>query len=271
MTKKEISEMSFLIKRSIDFARYRLGTNHYHGHGIHSPFLFRMAEEVFTDCSDRREFEPVENVRREILNDFSPIPGPDPGAGSRRKRKERTLGTFVRTASISPRYGRMLTRLVRFARPERIIEWGTGTGISTLYLATAIPSVPVYTVEGNPWLARRAQTIFEKTGNTNVHSVVGLFEETFHLVFPDETIPCLYFIDGNHSAAGTMRIVEKIMNHMHPESVIVLDDIRWSEEMYTTWKELTSRPEVRVSLDLFSMGILLFRPGLWKQHFRIRF
>lgn len=269
--KKEISEILFLIRRSFDFASYILGTNHYHGHGIHSPFLFRMAEEVFTDFPDRKEFEPVEIVRKKLLKDTSPIPGPDPGAGSRRKLKERTLGAFVRTASISPRYGRMLTRLVRFARPERIIEWGTGTGISTLYLATAVPSIPIFTVEGNTWLARRAQTIFEKTGHANIHPVAGLFEETFHLVFPDKPIPCAYFIDGNHSAKGTMHIMEKIMNQIHPESVIILDDIRWSEEMYTTWKNLISLQEVRISIDLFSMGIMLFRPGLWKQHFRIRF
>lgn len=269
--KKEISEMFFLVKRSFDFVSYHLGTNHYHGHGIHSPFLFKMAEEVFNDSPNRREFEPIEIIRREILNDFTLISGPDHGAGSRRKGKQRTLRNFVRTASISPRYGRMLTSLVRFARPERIIEWGTGIGISTLYLATAIPSVPVYTVEGNPCLARKAQAIFNKIGYTNIRSILGLFEETFHIVFPDEPLPCVFFIDGNHSARGTMLIVGKIMNQMHPDSVIILDDIRWSAEMYTTWKKLISRPEVRLSLDLFSMGIMLFQPSLWKQHFQIRF
>ncbi|NMB73138.1 MAG: SAM-dependent methyltransferase [Bacteroidales bacterium] len=269
--KKEISDMLFLIRRSIDFACYRLATNHYHGHGIHSPFLFRMAEEVFTDPSDKREFEPIEVLHNDLLKDTTPVLGTDPGAGSRRKHKERTLGTFVRTASITPAYGRMLTRLVRFARPERIVEWGTGAGISTLYLALAMPSVPVFTVEGNPWLADRARAHFQKSGYTNIHPVTGLFEETFHRVLPETPLPCVFFIDGNHTSNGTMHIIERIMNHIHPESVIVLDDIRWSEEMYITWKKLISSPDISISIDLFSMGILLFRPGLWKQHFRIRF
>lgn len=269
--KKEFSEIRFSLRRAFDFTCYHIGRNHYHGHDIHSPFMYHMVTEVFIDNIDQGKFYPIEAFRHESLADNSLIRGSDPGAGPRKQDIVRSFGNFVRNAAVSPRYGRMLARLVRFVQPEMIIEWGTGTGISAMYMASAKPDIPVYTIEGNQWLAERAESAFSRYGFSNVHQVTGLFDNTFHLVLPKSPIPCLFFIDGNHTASGTKNIIRMVMNHIHPESVIVLDDIRWSEAMFKTWKEVISLPEVKVSIDLFTMGILLFRPGLWKQHYRIRF
>ncbi len=41
------------------------------------------------------------------------------------------------------------------------------------------------------------------------------------------------------------------------EALIIMDDIYWSKEMYAAWKEIISWPGVRVSIDLFQMGILV--------------
>ena len=55
------------------------------------------------------------------------------------------------------------------------------------------------------------------------------------------------------------------------EAVIVMDDIYWSKGMHRAWKEISGWPEVRVSLDLFHMGILLLRRDLHKRKIKIKF
>ena len=58
------------------------------------------------------------------------------------------------------------------------------------------------------------------------------------------------------------------MNH---SGDIIMDDIYWSKEMYLAWKEVISWPEVRVSIDLYRLGILLLRKDLNKAHVKIKF
>ena len=51
----------------------------------------------------------------------------------------------------------------------------------------------------------------------------------------------------------------------------IMDDIYWSRDMHKAWKEIISWPEVRVSVDLFHMGILLLRRDLHKREIKIKF
>ena len=38
---------------------------------------------------------------------------------------------------------------------------------------------------------------------------------------------------------------------------MILDDIRWSEEMIVAWQEVSASPAVRVSVDLGRTGLLV--------------
>jgi len=61
------------------------------------------------------------------------------------------------------------------------------------------------------------------------------------------------------------------MERAGEEAVIVLDDIYWSRGMYRAWREIISWPEVRVSIDLYEVGILLLRKDLNKAQMKIKF
>ena len=50
-----------------------------------------------------------------------------------------------------------------------------------------------------------------------------------------------------------------------------MDDIYWSKGMQRAWKEVIAWLEVRVSIDLFYMGILLLRRDMAKEHLKIKF
>jgi predicted O-methyltransferase YrrM len=79
------------------------------------------------------------------------------------------------------------------------------------------------------------------------------------------------YIDGNHSFQPTLHYFDTLMPKLHPNSVLVFDDINWSEEMKNAWAVIKNHKNVSVSIDIFALGIVFFRQGQEKEHFTIRF
>jgi predicted O-methyltransferase YrrM len=80
------------------------------------------------------------------------------------------------------------------------------------------------------------------------------------------------FIDGNHRKEPTVRYFEQLLPLLQEESVLVFDDIHWSEQMEEAWEEIKKSPAVTLSIDLFFIGIVYFRKeNKVKQDFTIRF
>jgi len=259
----------FGVKKIVACADYFIREHHHNGHGIHSPFLYRMTRNVFMDTKPDKSYSLIEELRKKSKRDRRIVQGDNHGAGS--KHPGNSYAHFVRTSAVSPVYGRMLARLVKFTRPERVIELGTGTGISAMYMASANPAIPVYTVEANPWLAEQAKVLFESGRFSNIRQVSGTFDKTIESMLGPGQEKLMVFMDGDHTYKATIRYFNLFFPHLHPESIIILDDIRWSEEMYAAWKEIGRHPSVTVTIDLFFMGIVIFRRELSKQHFQIKF
>jgi hypothetical protein len=81
----------------------------------------------------------------------------------------------------------------------------------------------------------------------------------------------LAFVDGNHRYGPTVAYTRKLLDKAGEEAVIVMDDIYWSKGMHRAWKEICAWPEVRVSVDVFHMGIILLRRDLHKRKIKIKF
>jgi hypothetical protein len=61
--------------------------------------------------------------------------------------------------------------------------------------------------------------------------------------------------------------MQKLENHSHNDTIFILDDIRWSDDMFDAWNILRSSEKFNVSIDLFRMGILIPRKQQVKEHF----
>ncbi|MGO3706742.1 MAG: hypothetical protein ACTJGD_07140 [Mesonia hippocampi] len=62
---------------------------------------------------------------------------------------------------------------------------------------------------------------------------------------------------------------QDILKHSHNDSLVILTNIH-QKHASNIWQELCKRPEVKVSIDCFSLGILFFRKEQAKEHFTIR-
>ncbi|HXB92614.1 MAG TPA: class I SAM-dependent methyltransferase, partial [Puia sp.] len=150
----------------------------------------------------------------------------------------------------------------------------TSLGLSTAYLAGGAPEARVWTVEGAASVADVARKNFEGLGLKNIQSLIGGFDEVLATQgVLDEMGPIdMAFIDGNHRYEPTLRYFETLVARMSPASVLIFDDIHWSEEMEEAWAAIQNDPRVLLAVDLFFIGLVFFREEFKvKQDFVIRF
>ena len=238
-----------MVWRICKFIKHLFYIRHRKGHGIHSPYLFGFVNSVLFNR------EGVE-LPRFIWNEH---------------RKLRAENVFVRRSSVTRKYGFLLYRITRWFHPEMIIELGTGLGISTIYLSAGSPETPLHSIEHNKERAAWAAQLICRCcpGPVSIH-VGGMeerLEDVLHLL-PNRFVA---FVDGNHHYGPTVAYVESLLERVEDEAVIVMDDIYWSRGMQRAWKKLIDRDEVRVSIDLFHMGILFTGKELQKKKFKIKF
>ncbi len=240
-------------------------------HSLHSPFLYRFYTEVIK-ADGKTGFEPLERLRKNLLNSQESLSVLELGAGSRVDNgSTRKVADIARHASTPSSFSRLLYRIIKQQNFSIILELGTSLGQNTLYLQQACPNGEIYTLEGSPEIATLAQQHFDMLGASNIHLVQGNIDDTLRPTLEKLNEVDLAYLDANHRYEPTLRYFEQILPKLHEQSVLVLDDIHWSQEMNAAWIELKDHPRVTLSLDLFEGGLLFFNPELKKEHYVLDF
>ena len=237
---------------------------------MHSPFVFEFITKVINDTTRYPDYELIEAWRQKLLADNNSIQVTDLGAGG--KDGSRRISTIARLSLKPKKYAQLLYRIARFYRPVSIIELGTSLGITTAYLSKASVPSPVITIEGDGRIASIAQQTFVELGLNNVELLTGNFENRLPDALAKLPFPGLVFIDGNHRKEPTLNYFNLLMHHVKNDSILIFDDIHWSKEMELAWEEIKKDERVLATIDLFFIGIVLFRKEFReKQHFLVRF
>ena len=174
-------------------------------------------------------------------------------------------GVSVRRAcrvSKDPRSATFLHLLVRECKPLRAIELGTNVGISAAYQAAALKLSgrgTLITLEASPYRLRLAKQLHADVGLDNIQHRLGLFTETLAATL-EEFGPISYaFIDGHHQYQPSLDYFDMIWEHAADRAVIVLDDIRWSEDMKRAWRRIQTDERVAIAVDFHSIGVCITR------------
>lgn len=241
-------------------------------HGIHSPFVYELYENVIQDKKSFYKFELIESLRAKLLLSDKMIDVIDFGAGSKiQNTKRKKISAIAKNSAKPKKYGELLFRLVNKFQPKNIIELGTSLGISTLYLALPDSTSLVVTLEGCEQTSAFARGNFEKLKTKNVEVITGNFDETLtHALAKSRKVDFAFF-DGNHAKEPTLRYFQEVLKFSNKNSVFVFDDIHWSEEMEEAWVEIKNHPSVTTTIDLYFLGIVFFKTELSKENFVLKF
>lgn len=258
---------------ALKYLRYLLSASNGRGHGIHSPFVYEFTRKVLDDRIMPESSKSIESLRTRLRADRRVLEVEDLGAGTvSGGGRRRTVADIARSAAKPPRYGRLLHRTADHLGCRTALELGTSLGLSTCYLATVPGMQDVLTLEGSQAIRKVAEENFAEMGLSNIRTLEGDFDKTLGQALSLMPNPDLVFIDGNHRYDPTIRYFEQCLASAGSHTVLVFDDIHWSSGMEQAWREICSHPRVRCTIDLFFIGIVLFREEFREpRHFTIRY
>jgi predicted O-methyltransferase YrrM len=253
-----------------DYLKHRLTSKT--RHGTHSPFVYKLADEVIYDFSDKSDYKSIEDQRKKLLHDDSIVEVTDLGAGSHlNKNRTKLVRQIARNALKSPRLAQLIYRLARNNNPNSIIELGTCLGLTTAYLAKAALEAKVISIEGCPQTAKVAAQNFQELQIGNINLEVGNFDTVLPPILNQQDKLDFVYIDGNHRKQATLNYFHWCLPKVHEGSLLIFDDIYWSAGMKEAWEEIKQHPDVTLTVDLFWIGLVYFKKGQAKEHFKLRY
>ena len=255
---------------AVDYLKYRLKAKT--RHGVHSPFAYRLVDQVIYDFHAKKVYSDIEKLRSELFLDVRNITITDFGAGLLlTKNKQNKISTLARNILKPARLDQLIYRLATDVNLGNIIELGSCFGITTAYLAKAAPNARVISVERCPETAEIAHENLDKLHIQNLELLVGNFDELFPEVIRNSTELDFVLINGKHPKEAILNYFRKCLPKLSKNSILIVDNIYRSQDMKDAWTQIKAHPEVSVTFDLFQIGLVFVKKGQAKEDFMIRF
>ena len=230
---------------------------------LHPPVAYRFAEAVLEDDRQFYAYSKIETLRILLKEDKRRIEMQDYGAGSLvNSSLERTIANIATHTPVLSSVGRQLFRIVNLYQPETVLELGGSLGISTSYLASARRESTIYTIEGSLEVYEQALRNWEWLKLNNIKPANATFEEALPQILSEIERLDLLFIDGDHRKGASLRYFEQCLSKTHDGSIFIIADIHWSDDMEKAWEWMKAHDAVRLSIDLFHIGVLFFNPDI---------
>ncbi|MFE7063523.1 O-methyltransferase [Sutcliffiella sp. NPDC057660] len=159
------------------------------------------------------------------------------------------LPNQVRT---SKKFGNFYSWVTRQYKPEVIVEFGTAFGVSGMYWLSGIEQNEygeLLTFEPNQKWASIAAKNLSLIGR-RFRLINGTFEENIEDVLNPLKRINIAFIDAIHTREFLIPQFELVMKKSKPGSILVFDDINFSEEMRSCWIEIANDKRVQTSVSI---------------------
>ncbi len=238
-------------------------------HSLQAPFIFNLYTNLIQGIKNNNGIEEIEVIRKSFLKDHTKIRGIDLGAGSRVTKSgyDKTVAMIAKHGISSKKDCIFLSELVKRIQPKTSIELGTSLGIATAYLANSIKHGSIFTFEGNEALVQKSKYVFHLVNCENVHLIKGDIDDMLPGQLTQLDKVDFAIIDANHTYRALLRYFDLLKVKMGDSGVMVIDDIRWSVEMYSGWKKLILDEAVTTSIEFLNKGVLMFKKRIQKQHY----
>lgn len=237
----------------------------------HSPFVYKFIVEVLQSKTNNEQWRIIERERQRLLKNHNKIHVLDLGVKGRKNGliSNRSIRSITAKSCKNAKTCRILSRIVEYFACKNIVELGTATGMSAAYMAVASPTSQVLTIEGCPEIAKIAGEVFQNIKTKNIEIINADFDYAIeHFANKFENIDLL-FIDGNHDYEPTIRYFNFAKKYAKEDTIFIFDDIHWSKNMNRAWQEVKQDKQVKITIDLFNIGIVFFKDGLSKQDFML--
>lgn len=245
------------------------GIRYRKGFGVHSPFVFNLITKVIEERCQYYSFYDIELIRKQLLFQNGEITYPD--RRQKGKMRRRTIGRIVEREAIRPKHGALLFRLANYFKSKHILQIGPSMGLSTLYLTSYASDLKCIALENVPEFASIARIAFSKAARNPVDLRVGEYKDLLPKALKDMERLDFVFFNTLYEQQNNSWLFETCLKHVHGDTVFVFEGIKASRKMREFWQKVCAHPEVTVTIDLYSMGIVFFNKRLHKRDYIVYF
>jgi len=184
--------------------------------------------------------------------DSPPLPKNDAEKRALAQLHEMTKGKWH--LNVTTREGRVLRQLTEAVGAKRVVEIGTSSGYSTIWLAMGVRGAggKVYTHEINPKMIEIARANFEKAG---VEDLITIIEGDAHKTLAQHKEPIdVLFLDAEKK--GYLDYLDKLLPLVRPGGLILGHDMHRPMPDPRYIKAITKNPDLDTSFIMMeSFGI----------------
>ncbi|MDP4276388.1 MAG: hypothetical protein Q8914_02025 [Bacteroidota bacterium] len=255
------SRNKYRIQSRIQFV-FRAG--HHNGHGIHSPYLYHLITNILNNDYPYYCFDTIETALKSRPASHHPSLL-EQGKHLFGKHLPFTLSTETRIAN-----SRILFRLAHDMKADYIVETCFCGYPDSAYLVKARPNAHFLCLNTSQEQTNAAKELFQLLDISSVDCRTSPGGCDFKRTLEGFPRIDLVLFNPLNDKQLLLDLFQRCLEKKQASSIFVFKNIHHSKNMEAVWKLVKANPEVSVSIDIFSMGILLFRPDLEKRAYIIR-
>lgn len=239
------------IKEYIDKTMRRV--KHRKGFGVHSPFAYGIITEVIEEKLPYYAYQRMHRL-------------------------------YGKSSPMAEKQAQLLLRLANRFAARNILEICGDGGYSLLPLILTDSRNQIYSVstelrigmaiENLKWLPEKKlqQVTFVK--KPDFYAAAAGTESTTEAQQCIDIKYDMIIVNGNpfkNEADPIGKFIEWIITHINTEGLIVMRGIQPSKNLETLWDNLCDRDDLTVTMDLFDLGLGIFKQNFFKQHYIVSF
>ena len=205
------------------------------GYGVHSPSDFFFITFIIYEKLPFYSYSSLHHIRRLVAH----LPG----------HREKVDKLFF--------------RLVNYLRPQTVLEFGTGSGMTTRYISDANVEMSIYTFsdEVNPQVDR----IFSMKKNIGYY---GKSDMAFEKMKDNLKSPILFHIAHTQDY---IHVYEEIIKKASCGDCLIISHPYSDKKKKLWWKSVVEDERTGVTFDLYDIGIVFFDKKRVKEHRIVNF
>ena len=178
------------------------------------------------------------------------------------------IGVHALVSSSDARKGRLLATVARLMRPRSCLELGTCYGVSAMFILSELERLgeggKLVTMDfSEPQYGIASEALSGQYGGSVTCHKLDIDKHLSEVAASIAPID-LVFHDANHTGENYIRDFEGMEPSLAAGAILVLDDLRWSDESvadavgsYQGWLKIVSHPRVRFAAVIdSSIGLL---------------
>lgn len=202
------------------------------GHGIHSPFVFQFVTDVLNDDRFFYAFETLETIKYQ--------------------------------QQYFKKYNQLLFKMVNNYQPKTVLCIDDRSNNTLFYLAEANSNSQIFYKENNFSQEKKVVENYPQPCLENIFFVDDL------LIIKTHKYDLVYINTNNNNEL--QNYFQILVPHLTEQSIFIINNIHASKQLEPTWNNIQHHPTVTLSIDLFQLGLVFFRPeNKIPQHFIIKF